>query len=297
MLVEINDEQRARWFLSYSVGLWRGRIGTVALPLVDFLQRSSHERCLVVLGQAFGVAERRDALLIGQHGDRPRPVGAPHATIQPERIDDPQYRLPDIVVWERLVRHRAGTADLHPYVLVLSQGEQLGKIGPNVGGDRRASRLQQAEMVDNDDRIAVSLDVRQPFVQDAPAKQIDRQTMFGGGSESAVQTGMVRVHRQAVAHSYANTARAWRRRRRGVPGRRPGSRTACPANSQIAPLAPLISGEQRCGVTRARARARETRRKSTSRLGAFAAAGGLFAPGYPLPPVERACFRPARDPS
>src|SRR5580700_6074668 len=168
--------------------MWRGRIGTVALPLVDFLQRSSHERCLVVLGQAFGVAERRDALLIGQHADRPRPVGAPHATIQPERIDDVQYRLPDIVVWERLVRHRAGTADLHPYVLALSQGEQLGKIGPNVGGDRRASRLQQAEMVDNDDRIVVSLDVRQPFVQDAPAKQIDRQTMFGGGSESAVQS-------------------------------------------------------------------------------------------------------------
>src|SRR5436189_1286064 len=57
---------------------------------------------------------------------------------------------------------------------VLSQGEQLGKIGPNVGGDRRASRLQHAEMVDNDDRIAVSLDVRQRFVQDAPAKQIHR---------------------------------------------------------------------------------------------------------------------------
>src|SRR5712692_788428 len=94
---EINDEQRRGWFLSYSVRLWRGRIGTVALPLVDFLQRSSHERCLVVLGQAFGVAERRDALLIAQHADRPRPVGAPHASIQPERIDDPQYRLPDIV--------------------------------------------------------------------------------------------------------------------------------------------------------------------------------------------------------
>src|SRR5205823_11647962 len=153
-----------------------------------------------------------DALLIGQHADRPRPVGAPHATIQPERIDDPQYRLPDIVVGERLVRHRAGAADLHPYVLVLSQGEQLGKIGPNVSGDRRASRLQQAEMVDDDDRIAVSLDMRQAFVQDAPAKQIDGQTMFGGGSESSVQTGMVRVHRQAIAHSDANAARAWCRR-------------------------------------------------------------------------------------
>src|SRR5580698_3692476 len=104
-----------------------GQMGTVALPLVDFLQRSSHERCLVVLGQASGVAERRDALLIGQHADRPGPVGAPHATIQPKRIDDPQYRLPDIVVWERSVRHRAGTTDLHSYVLVLSQGEQLGK--------------------------------------------------------------------------------------------------------------------------------------------------------------------------
>src|SRR5437879_11263019 len=106
----------------------------------------------------------------------------------------------------------AGTADLHPYVLVLSQSEQLGKIGPNVGGDRRASRLQQTEMVDNDDRIAVSLDVRQRLIQDAPAKEIDRQTRFGRGSEGAVQTGMVYVHRQAIAHSYANPSRAWRRR-------------------------------------------------------------------------------------
>ena len=46
-------------FLSYSVRLWRGRIGTVALPLVDLLQRSSHERGLVALGQASGIAERR----------------------------------------------------------------------------------------------------------------------------------------------------------------------------------------------------------------------------------------------
>src|SRR5262249_14343208 len=64
-------------------------------------------------------------------------------------------------------------------------------------------------MVDNDDRIAVSPDVRQPFVQDAPAKQVDRQTMFGRGSESAVQTGVVRLRRQALAHSYANPAGTW----------------------------------------------------------------------------------------
>src|SRR5271168_5008777 len=147
----------------------RGRLGAGSLRHIELLRRSPRARCLVVLGEAFGVAERRYALLIGQHADRPRPVGAPHATIQPERIDDPQYRLPNIVVWEWLVRHRAGTADLDPDVLVLSQGEQFGKLGPNAGGDRRASRLQQAEMVDDDNRIAVSLDVRQPFVEDAPA--------------------------------------------------------------------------------------------------------------------------------
>src|SRR5262249_8635533 len=49
------------------------------LPLVDLLQRSSHERCLVALGQALGLAERRDALLVGQHAARAGPVGAPHA--------------------------------------------------------------------------------------------------------------------------------------------------------------------------------------------------------------------------
>src|SRR5947207_15792285 len=124
MLVEINDKQCPRWFLKLfrQIVARPNRYGR-ALPLVDFLQRSSHERRLVILGQAFGVAEWCDALLIGQHADGPRPVGAPHATVQPERIDDPQYRLPDIIVWEGLVRYRAGTADLHPDVLVLSQGE------------------------------------------------------------------------------------------------------------------------------------------------------------------------------
>src|SRR5438270_6852540 len=160
--------------MAEAVDLWRGRTSTVALPLVDVLQCSPHERRLVVLGQAFGVVERRDALLIGQHADRPGPIRAPHATIQPERIDDPQYRLPDIVVGERLVRHRAGAADLHPYVLVLSQGEQLGKIGPNVSGDRRASRLQQTEMVDNDDLS------RCRWMCGSPLSRMPQQSKFTG---------------------------------------------------------------------------------------------------------------------
>jgi hypothetical protein len=56
-------------------------ISAAALPLVDLLQHSSHERRLVVLGHAVGVAKRRDA-------------GAPCATIEPERIDDPRLYWP-----------------------------------------------------------------------------------------------------------------------------------------------------------------------------------------------------------
>ena len=37
MFVEIDDEQRRGEFPGYSFRLWSGRIGTVALPLVDFL--------------------------------------------------------------------------------------------------------------------------------------------------------------------------------------------------------------------------------------------------------------------
>src|SRR5215207_6087909 len=87
---------------------------SLALPLVDLSYRSSHEHRLVALGQALAIAERCHGLLIGQHADRAGPVGAPHAAIQPERIDDAQHRLPDVVVGERLVRLRAGAADLHP---------------------------------------------------------------------------------------------------------------------------------------------------------------------------------------
>src|SRR5215207_7302740 len=137
------------------------RLAAVALPLVDLSYRSSHEHRLVALGQAFAIAERCHALLIGQHADRAGPVGPPHASIQPERIDDPQHRRPDVVVGERLVRHRAGAADLHPDVSISGQIEQLRQVGPDVGGNRRAHGLQQAEMVDHDDRIGMSLDVRQ----------------------------------------------------------------------------------------------------------------------------------------
>ena len=89
-------------------------------------------------------------------------------------VDDPEDRIPDVIVGEGQVRHCAGATDLHPYVRVLSQREQLGQIGPDVGRNRRSGWLQKTEMIDHDDRIGVPLDVRQAFVQDPPAQQVDR---------------------------------------------------------------------------------------------------------------------------
>ena len=95
--------------------------------------------------------------------------------------------------------------------------------------------------------------VRQPFVEDAPAQQIDRQTMFGGGSESAVQTGMVRVRRQAVAHSYANAARTrcGRPFRHHIVNRRIG---------RVRPASPPETYPDRCCKLRARSSDRIHRR-------------------------------------
>src|SRR5262245_12654579 len=94
-------------------------------PFVDFLQRSAHERRFVARGQTLRLAERPYPLLMSQHADSPRPIGAPHATIKPERVDDFQYRVPFGVVWKRLVRHGAGATDLHPSVRVFGQREDL----------------------------------------------------------------------------------------------------------------------------------------------------------------------------
>ena len=117
-------------------GLGRDDGDWTAAPLVDLLQRTTHQLRPVAVRQPIGLAERRDALLVGQHSAGSRPVRPPHAAVEAERVDDPQHRIPDVVVGERLPRQRAGAADLDPDVRVGGQRQQLRQIGPRIGGGR-----------------------------------------------------------------------------------------------------------------------------------------------------------------
>jgi hypothetical protein len=46
---------------------------------------------------------------LGQERDRACPVGAPHATVEAERIKDADERVPNVAVREGFMRERAGT--------------------------------------------------------------------------------------------------------------------------------------------------------------------------------------------
>src|SRR5215469_12093435 len=81
------------------------------LPPVNLLQRIAHQLRSVAVRQPRGIAERGDALFVGEDAARPRPIGAPHAAVDAERIDDPEHRFPDVVVGKRFARQRASTAD------------------------------------------------------------------------------------------------------------------------------------------------------------------------------------------
>jgi hypothetical protein len=73
-----------------------------------------------------------DPRFTGNLGETRRLFHNSRWSIEPERVDDPQYRLPNIAVGERLVRHRADAADLHPDVVLSSQGERGDEL--DIGG-------------------------------------------------------------------------------------------------------------------------------------------------------------------
>jgi hypothetical protein len=79
------------------------------LPAVDLLQRSPHEFRSVAVREPIGVAERCNALVVGQHAAGSRPICALHAAVDAEYVDDAQQRFPDVIVWESFAREGAGT--------------------------------------------------------------------------------------------------------------------------------------------------------------------------------------------
>ena len=73
----------------------------------------------------------------------------------------------------------------------LGEIQNLGQVGPGLRRGGRRARLQDAQMVDDEARVRVAIDQRGAVVQVAPAQNIDRNVVANGGTEDAVEAGVV----------------------------------------------------------------------------------------------------------
>ncbi len=184
-------------------------------PSVDPLQRPAHERGLLAVGEPLGHAERIDPLPVGQQRDGARPVRAPHAAIEAVGVEDAGERVPDVRVGERLVRQRAGAADLDADVVVRRQRQHVRQIGPRLRRRRRLERLLQPEMVDHHHRARIAGDQSLELVEPAPAEQVDRQRMPRRRGQHPVHPGIGGIFRRAVRQHQPDRDRAVGRGPRG----------------------------------------------------------------------------------
>src|SRR5215469_14777875 len=116
-------------------------------PIVDPHQCLAHQSGAVALRQTIGDPKGVNALLVGQHSDCAGPVGAPHATVEAESVEDPAERIPNIAIGKRLVRQRAGAAYLDGDIVMGGERQQLRQIGEGLRRRRRLVWLWQAKMV------------------------------------------------------------------------------------------------------------------------------------------------------
>ena len=100
----------------------------------------AHQRGPIAVGEPIGDAEGIDPLLVGQQCDSAGPIGAPHAAIEAEGIEDARQRIPDVLVRVRLARERAGAGDLNRDVGVLGELQHLRQVGKGLGWAAAARR-------------------------------------------------------------------------------------------------------------------------------------------------------------
>ena len=103
-------------------------------PVVNSLERFTHERGAVAFRQAIGDAKCAYTLVVSQHPDRSGPVGAPHAALKAERIEDASKRIPDVCVREGVVRQRARPADFTATFLWAASASNLGRLANGSAG-------------------------------------------------------------------------------------------------------------------------------------------------------------------
>src|SRR6516164_6609354 len=135
---------------------------------------------------------RLDALLVADDRKRARPVCAPQAALEPPGVEYAGQRVPDVRERIRLLRQRAGAGDLDHRILTLGEFHHFWKIGPGLWRRRRYARLLDAHMVDDEPRVGAAVDQRRARVHVAPEWDVDREIVFNGRAQNAVEPRIVR---------------------------------------------------------------------------------------------------------
>ena len=91
--------------------------------------------------------ERLNALLVGQQSHCPGPVGAPHASVEAERIEYLAQRLPDVRVREWLMGQGTGSGNLDSHVVAFRKRNHVGQIGERLCRGWWLIGLDQSDMI------------------------------------------------------------------------------------------------------------------------------------------------------
>src|SRR5690349_10790997 len=105
----------------------------VRRPVVNLREGPAHKSGALCLRKLVRDPERLHALLVGQQAHCSGPIGAPQTAVEAERLEYLTQRLPDIRIWEGLVRQGTGAGNLNSYVVVGCQRHHSGKLGKRVG--------------------------------------------------------------------------------------------------------------------------------------------------------------------
>jgi hypothetical protein len=87
---------------------------------------------------------------------------------------------------------RAGASDLDHRILALGEFHDFRKIGPGLRRRWRCARLLDAHMVHDEPRVGVAVDQRRARLDVAPEQDVDREIVFDGRAQDAVEPRIVR---------------------------------------------------------------------------------------------------------
>src|SRR5215472_16594651 len=167
-------------------------LGFFRRPPIRLVAGAAHQHRSLGVAEAVSLQKGLDALLVVDDRKRARPVRAPQAALEPPAVEYAGQRVPDVRERIRVLRQRAGAGDLDHRILALSEFHNFRKIGPGLRRRWRYARLLDAHMVDDEPRVGVAVGQHRVRVDVAPEQDVDREIVFDGRAQDAVEPRIVR---------------------------------------------------------------------------------------------------------